>query len=235
MPPPAYLLVFSEPGEKVTQDLFDDWYDNEHVPARVATSTFSSWVRLEAIDGQKPRFGAAYDLSSFEETRGPPYTTLWETQSDREKRIFVESELFDRRMYELYDQSPTHAPSALFDKNAAAPIMVFRGVDVKEEAEGEFIKWWLEEHVPLLSKVPGWVRSRMFVLKESGYRGVEADKQTRVPTKFMGVHEWTNADFEGHPEYKASLETPWREQVMKSLIGSERRVFKLLRQWGREE
>lgn len=235
MPPPAYLLVLSEPGAGVPEEVFHDWYDNEHVPLRVAIPAFSSWVRLEAIDGQKPRFSAAYDLSSFEDTRVPPYTTLAETRSDREKEIFAKSELFDRRIYELYDKSPFPPPSSLYDPEKQAPITVFRGLDVKEGAEEELVKWYFEEHIPLLSKCPGWIRTRWFVLRESQYVGVDAEKQTKVPTKFLAVHEWADTAFEITPEYKAALSTPWRDRLFKDVVGTERRVFKFTRQWKRNE
>ncbi|KAI0752383.1 hypothetical protein C8Q80DRAFT_448056 [Daedaleopsis nitida] len=39
-------------------------------------------------------------------------------------------------------------------------------VELMKYAEGEFNRWFDEEHIPLLARVPGWVRSRRFVLKE---------------------------------------------------------------------
>jgi len=235
MSPPAYLLVFAEPGSGVPDDIFNDWYDNEHIPLRVATPTFSSWVRYQALDGQAPRYGAAYDLASFEDTRRPPYTTLAETRSEREKGIFANSELFDRRIYDLYEKHPVQPPSSLYDPKKAAPVTVFRGIDVKESAEEELTRWYLEEHVPMLSKAPGWIRTRWFVLRESGYVGVEAAKQTKKPPKFLAVHEWADANFESSPEFKLSLESPWKDRLMKDITGGERRVFKLYKQWQREE
>ncbi|THH14690.1 hypothetical protein EUX98_g9578, partial [Antrodiella citrinella] len=152
MSPPAYLLVFAEPGVGVSDELFNDWYDNEHIPLRVATPTFSSWLRLDAIDGQKPSYAAAYDISSYEDTLVAPYTTLAETRSEREQGIFANSELFDRRIYDLYDKTPVPPPSSLYDTSRAPLITVFRGLDVREGAEEELTKWYLEEHIPMLSK-----------------------------------------------------------------------------------
>lgn len=234
MSPPALLVVLSEPGNGVPEELFHDWYDNEHIPLRVATETFSSWVRLEGIDGQKPRFGAIYDLSSFDDTRIPPYTTLAETRSEREIGIFMKSELFDRRIYDLYDKQPHPPPSDLFNEKQAAPLVVLRGLEAKEGTEEELSKWYIEEHIPMLSKVPGWVRSRWFVLRESQYVGTEAGKQTKAPTKYLAVHEWADSAFEVYPEYRAALGTPWRAKVMENVVGTERRVFRFMKQWQRE-
>ena len=49
--PPGYLLVYSDPGDKVAQEEFTDWYDNEHVPLRVAVPAFLSCAHLPATSG----------------------------------------------------------------------------------------------------------------------------------------------------------------------------------------
>ncbi|TCD68108.1 hypothetical protein EIP91_011561 [Steccherinum ochraceum] len=234
MSPPAYLVVFAEPGAGVSDELFNDWYNNEHVPLRVDTPTFKSWVRLEALDGKTPRYGAAYDLTSFEDTRIPPYTTLAETRSEREKKIFAASELFDRRIYDLYDQSPVTPPSSLFDPKKAAPVMLFMGLEIKEGAEDELLKYSLEVQIPLLSKCPGWVRSRLFRLREAGYVGVAAAKQKKSPCKYLAVHEWADGDFASRPEFQAAFNAPQREQIMGQVVDTEQRAFKLTKQWTKE-
>ena len=39
-------------------------------------------------------------------------------------------------------------------------------MDIPAEHVADFDRWYDEEHIPLLARVPGWVRSRRFVLKE---------------------------------------------------------------------
>ena len=49
-------------------------------------------------------------------------------------------------------------------------------VDLHAFAEGEFCRWYDEEHIPLLARVPGWVRSRRYVLKEKLGVGTSKDE-----------------------------------------------------------
>ena len=69
-------------GPDVTDVEFHDWYDNEHVPLRVEIPAFLNWTRWKEADGQKPAWAASYDLTSYEDTQKPPYTTLSETRSE---------------------------------------------------------------------------------------------------------------------------------------------------------
>ena len=87
MSPPGYLLVYGDPGTTLSEDEFHGWYDNEHVPLRVAIPAFTSWARWKAADGAKPGWAASYDLTSYDELDKPPYATLAETRSEREKRV----------------------------------------------------------------------------------------------------------------------------------------------------
>lgn len=232
MAPTAFLLVFSEPGENIPEEEYHDWYDNEHIPLRVNTPTFLNWIRWKAVDGEKPTYGASYDLESYEATKKPPYTTLAETRSDREKEILKGIELLDRRHYELYE-GPTTAPSALYDPATPAPYAVFVSVGVKPEFEEEFNKWYDEEHIPMLAKVPGWIRSRRFVLKDWGQMGVLGQKEQKEPPKFLAVHEWTSLDGQQSKEFKDAMSTPWREKVAKGVLSRERRVVAFLKKWER--
>jgi len=231
MAPTAFLLVFSEPGPNVPEDEYNDWYDNEHIPLRVNTPAFLNWTRWKAVDGEKPTYGASYDLESYEATKKAPYTTLAETRSDREKGILANIQLLDRRHYELIE-TPSHPPSALYDETNPAPYVVFVSLDVKPEAEDDFNKWYHEEHIPLLAKAPGWVRSRRFILKDCGQMGVEAQKDQKPP-KYMTVHEWASMDSFVSPEYKAALATPWTEKVFANVVARERRVMTFMKKWAR--
>ncbi|KZT74994.1 hypothetical protein DAEQUDRAFT_720200 [Daedalea quercina L-15889] len=232
MPPTAFLLVFSEPGPDVTEAEYNEWYDNEHIPLRVDTPAFQNWTRWKAVDGEQPTYGASYDLESYEATKKAPYTTLAETRSDREKDILRRIQLLDRRHYELVE-SPSHPPSALYDATKPAPYVVFVCLGFKPEYEDEFNKWYDEEHIPMLSKAPGWVRTRRFVLKDWGQMGVEGQKQQKEPPKYLALHEWQSKDVFHSAEYKAAMSTPWRDKVMQGVVSKERRVMTFLKMWSR--
>ena len=229
---PGYLLVYSDPGEKVALEEFTDWYDNEHVPLRIDVPAFQSWHRWAALDGKHPRWAASYDLTSFKATLEPPYSTLAETRSEREKGVIKDLETLDRRTYELLpDVWPT--PSASYDPAKPAPFIAFVAVEMKPEAEEDYNKWYDEEHIPLLSKCAGWVRSRRFVLKDWSLSGT-AHPEAKAPPKYLAVHEWMGMEAVNSEEYKTAMTTPWRDRVMKEATGYELRVFKHYRSWDKQ-
>ena len=233
MSPAGFLLVYSDPGQGVTEEEFTDWYDNEHVPLRVEIPAFLSWHRWAADDNKKPRWAASYDLTSFEATLVPPYSTLAETRSEREKDVLKRVETLDRRTYEVWEGA-LPPPSELYDPAKGAPYTVFVSVDVKPGAEEEYNKWYDEEHIPLLSKCPGWIRSRRFVLKDWSLGGTQTQGvEPTAPPKFLAVHEWVSPARKDSEEYKAAMNTPWKDRVAEDIIRRDLRIFKHHKTWER--
>lgn len=234
MAPPAYLLVFSDPGTGVAEDEFHDWYDNEHIPLRVAVPAFLNWTRWKARDGAKPLWGASYDLTSYEDTQKPPYTVLAQTRSDREKRIFKDIGYLERRTYELIETTYPE-PSSLYNPEKSAPFTSFVSVDVKPGQEEEYNKWYDQEHIPLLSTIPGWIRSRRFVLRDWSKHGVEGAEDKTAPPKYLAVHEWAYLDIALSKESKEKLETPWKRKVDEEVVASKSlRFCEFVRSWERK-
>lgn len=229
----GFLVVFAEPGSSIPDAEYQDWYDNEHIPLRVAVPVFHSWDRFICADGQKPTYLAYYDLESYESTLVAPYTTLAETRSEREKGILSKMEVLDRRTYEVYEGN-LPKPSELYDPKKTAPYTLLVGVSLPSEAVEELDKWYEEEHIPMLAKVKGWVRTRRFVLKDSAKIGSQAT--AGEPPKFLAVHEWTTSpeEREATEEYKAASNTEWRAKLAKQMTAFEKRQFKSLRRFDRK-
>src|SRR5262245_26700853 len=69
-------VVFSSPGAvRLTE--FTDWYDNEHVPSRLATPGFGAVTGFRAADGMKPEWLATYEIKPGT-LETPAYKALWE-------------------------------------------------------------------------------------------------------------------------------------------------------------
>lgn len=234
---PGYLLVFGESGAGVTEEEFGDWYDNEHVPLRVAIPAFQSWARWKAVDDQKPTWAATYDLTTYRDTLQPPYTTLAETRSDREKRILRDLETLERRTYEAYEGNEKFPKSELLAQGETAKFLMIVSADVKPEPEleAEFNKWYDEDHVPIISRIPGWLRSRRFVLKDWTRGGVEGSKdQTPVP-KWLAVHEYTDLEWRKDPASKSLFDNEWTRRVNAEIITKkEIRIVTFHKKWERE-
>lgn len=71
---PALLMVAMEPPSAL-EDEFNDWYDTEHFPQRLALPGFAAASRWVCIDGW-PRWLALYDLASEAATRSDAYRAV---------------------------------------------------------------------------------------------------------------------------------------------------------------
>ncbi|KDN52415.1 hypothetical protein K437DRAFT_220580 [Tilletiaria anomala UBC 951] len=263
------LLVFSEPGQNATLEEFHDWYDTEHVPLRTSRfPEFRSAARYQVISSASS-FGsdassspawmtsgwaALYTISSNALYNNPAYANLRSNRSLREAELLSRVAILDRRIYTLQSDTEASSSSTEGTPNASlrpqsaseielnAPIVVATSVTlVNEEAQKAYDEWYDTEHVPMLMKVPGWKRTRRFVLIDAFINGKLAGKENEdgksVPT-CLGLHEYENNDFASTPEYKAALNTEWRRKVMgqddKNVKARERRVMKLYRAWDPE-
>ncbi|EKM61374.1 uncharacterized protein PHACADRAFT_247931 [Phanerochaete carnosa HHB-10118-sp] len=230
MAPAAYLLVLSQPGERVSEEEFDDWYDNEHVPLRLDVPAFRTWNRWKAADGQKPAWAASYDIASYEDTLKQPCSRLAETRSEREKRIFSDIEIADRRTYELREGT-LPSPSSLYNPKKPARYVAFVFVDVKEGGEELLNGWYDEEHIPMFAKQSGWVRSRRFVLKDWGRVGVDGQKDQQPPAKYLAVHERESTEAVKDPKFIQTWETSLKAEVDKVVVRREVRSFEYYKHW----
>jgi hypothetical protein len=202
--PDDLLFVYSSPG---TVDLaeFTDWYDNEHVPARLAVDGFGAVNRFRAADSVTPDWLATYEVRPGT-LDGAAYKAVWENASAREKRI-MSSATIDRRLYSPISDSG--------DTGEAPPVLMAVSMSVPEAAEADMEAWYVEEHIPMLLAVPGWRRSRRWVLTSGD------------GPKYLSLHEIDSHAAFDRPEYKAAISTRWRNRVVETAIGRERRVFEL--------
>src|SRR5215207_520609 len=67
----GFLLVLMQPPPTFEEE-FNDWYDTEHVPERLAVSGFETALRYISLSGA-PRYLAMYDLASAKVLESPEY------------------------------------------------------------------------------------------------------------------------------------------------------------------
>jgi hypothetical protein len=204
------LFVYSSPGT-VDPAEFTDWYDNEHVPNRLATPGFSSVARFRATDGMKPEWLATYEIKPGT-LETPAYKALWENASEREKRIMSSVGTLDRRVYSPLSDSRADGVPAV---PGAPPVILAVSMSVPPAVEPDLEAYYDQEHYPMLLAVPGWRRARRFVLTAG------------TGPKYLSLHEIDSEAAFDDPGYKAAISTPWRNRIVGSAIGREKRVFRL--------
>ncbi|KAF3766445.1 alpha/beta-hydrolase [Cryphonectria parasitica EP155] len=227
---PGMLYVTMQPKPGLSLDQFHEWYNNEHGPTRLRLpQIFSNGLRYAATDAEQPHFLAAYDVTSMHHLDTPTYTSLRENRSPREAQTIGQVDV-KRYFYDLVSErkAPSFRPiEQLADGEAEGQVLVAveNTVTAVEGAEQALDKWYEEEHIPMLSKVPGWLRTRRFRTATS------LDKE--APLKYLILHEYTKENGLGGPEYKAATSTKWREEIFEKVIASKhRRTYSLFYVFG---
>lgn len=230
---PGMLYVTMQPREGLSLDQFHEWYNNEHGPTRLRLPhIFTNGLRYRATDGQQPHFLAVYDVTSMSHLDTPAYTDLRANRSPREAATIAQVDV-DRRFLDLVatQQSPQFAPvEQLTDAEAEGLVLVSVDVSLKpgvEGAEEAVTKWYTEEHFPMLSKIPGWLRSRVFRTPSAVEGG--ANGQVKIVT----LHEYSRENGLEGPEHRAAMSTPWRSDVFAKYIAHKsRRTYELFYVFG---
>ena len=201
------LVAFMNPP--ADEDAFNAWYDEEHVPLRLGVPGFLSARRYRAVNTDGPRYLALYDLASVDVLHSSEYQRLWQEQSDREKAMLASIPFTDRRVGELVLDCP--------EWTRDAPYQMLVCMTPPAGGEDDFVAWYRQEHIPLLLRVPGWRRVRLF-------RQVEGSGPA-----FMAVHELESVDVFETPAHEAATATPWRKRIRETATRYERNVFALWR------
>jgi hypothetical protein len=94
-------------------------------------------------------------------------------------------------------------------------VLVIVRIDVKPEMEEEFNRWYDEEHVPNLLKVPGVI---------SAARGIN----TGPGPKYIAVYEHENIEVQHTAAYDKAVHTEWTERIAPHFLKVEREVYELL-------
>lgn len=227
--PPGILYVTMQPKPGLSIDQFHEWYNNEHGPTRLRMpDIFTNGLRYRAADGEKPEYMAVYDVTSMEHLGTGRYTSLRANRSEREAATIGQVDV-TRYFYDLLHTKQVDGfvlPDALTDEQALGRVTVAVEITTTDSpgAAEEYKRWYIEEHAEMLSKVPGWLRSRFF--KTSS---IEPNaKQT-----FFALHDYNKINGQGGPEHKASMNTPWRSEIFEKYVASKgRRSFSLFYVFG---
>lgn len=218
-----------QPKPGLPESQFHDWYNNEHGVNRLRLPhIFTNGLRYRAIDGAKPEYAAQYDVTDMAHLETDIYTTLRANRTKREADTIGQVEV-DRVFYDLVGTkaSPDFvSPENLTNEEAEGLVatQVIITLTDAEGAEEQYVKWFMEEHAIMLSKVPGWRRSRLF--KTSTLEG-------SAKPKFFCQHDYAKENGLGGAEHKASMDTTWRTEVFGKYVADKaRREFGLFYVFG---
>jgi len=134
---------------------FHDWYETDHIPARLRLQGFVRARRYEAIEGE-PRYLACYEISGLDALRTPEYLALKASPGERTEHMLASVEGFTRYTCTLI--SDTGEPAQ------PGPVLSVVAFDVPEEDVAALDEWYETEHIPLLMRAEGWLRVRRYLI-----------------------------------------------------------------------
>lgn len=225
MASPGILYVTMQPRPGLPLAQFHEWYNNEHGPTRLSLpSIFANGFRYQSTTtttSSSPAFLAVYDIHHMPLLATPTYTTLRAQRSPREAATISQVNV-RRSFYDLLHTAaaPDFQPiESLSDRDAAGLVTVAVEISPTSDpaAGDEYQKWYVEEHVGMLAKVPGWRRSRLF--KTSSLLQ-EADDGT---VAYLCLHDYAPDNGLGGAEHKASMDTPRRTAVFQKYVARKSR------------
>lgn len=207
------FLAYSDPGP-VPEAEFHDWYDNEHLPARLTVPGVASATRYREADGLAPPWLAIYEIEPGTPDT-PAYKALYANSSEREKALMPRLATLQRREYTLItDARPDSRPDP-DGSDGPGPTILVVSMSLPADAVDDLDAWYAQEHIPMLLAVPGWRRARR-------YRQTSGDGP-----EYMALHDIDGPEVLDTDAFKATIATPWRDRVVATATRRERRVFNL--------
>jgi len=183
----AFLAVWTEPGESVQLEEFQDWYEHEHIPLRMNyLPSFLTGARFRASDGQSPSWLAVYDVENTSTFTDESYTRLRLHRSAREADLLKRLRFLDRKTYELvHDTGESDLTSSFRCANPTKALVTHEFVLRHFDSV-----WWEANVLNSLESVEGWVRTRVFRSIETRKVGVNgADSLPQRSSTYLALHE----------------------------------------------
>ena len=248
----AMLFALTARHPSISVQDFDQWYDTRHAPSRAACPGVHSVSRFEAVNdvsAQKEealkasdgamsahvskegewQWVAIYELDSEDALKTDEYKKAREADGDDETKMF---DFLSRRVYSLisdqrckdYEQKVT----------TGMRYIAMNSFQPEDTSEQDFHDWYEQEHIPMLSKVPGWLRSSRWQLTDARDPRRWEEVQTSNVAKYLALHEVEDADaVYASEQLQAAVSTPWRNEVIAGCdkVKEEGRLLKLWKQF----
>lgn len=211
----ALLFVKLDPPTTRVKE-FNDWYNNRHIPDRLALPGFLSARRFTLTDFHweysivpEAKYLALYDLDSVKVLLEKPYQQLREKESRRPpdsfETLIFKLPRFTRAVYEqIYPERGNYAvPDTKF-------TMVV-GHDVPKNRHQEFNAWYNTEHIPALMSVPGFRAVRRFRLDEKQVPPMTDSGGT--VSQYLTIWDIESERALGSKEFAKASRSPWSDWV----------------------
>ena len=192
-------ILFSEMiPEPEWEGEFNDWYDSEHIPLRMAVPGFTGAQRYRNTEG--PEYLAVYTMESGQVLNSGAYREVKENPSALTRRMLDSVSGFTRQIGALISvqQNDTLAMDPI-----QAPFLYSVLVTVPEPRHDEYNDWYTTDHVPLLLKNKSWLAVHRYHLADSHPE----------PFTHLAIHYLNDGNALDSEELQAARTTEWRERL----------------------
>ncbi len=212
------LLVYTDVPEE-HEDEFNRWYNEEHIPERLAIPGVLNAARYVAVKGG-PKYLACYELTEPQAWYSDAWQYHLNNPTDWSKTMSpsVIGENYIRNLYTLVH--PAEVPPETAEAEMAPALLVGR-MSVPASLEDRFNPVYDQQRLPLYRSIPGYVRARRFAA-------------VMGEPKYVTVHECLAIEVADSPEWEAvrDTETPeWTDKISPNMThsagspGVYRRIF----------
>lgn len=196
-PMKAPSILFSEMRPDPSWDeRFNTWYDNDHIPVRMAIEGFRGAQRYRALEDEN--YLVVYDMDSLAVLNTPEYQVVKNQPSEETRWMLGNVTNFTR-----YLGTEIGRDGRIDAETAQAPLVFAAMFNVPEEAKPDFDGWMVEDHMPILLQNKDWLGVRRF------------DLTVGEPQPFnrLSLHYLASADALKSPERERARNTDWRNRL----------------------
>ncbi|HJN86174.1 MAG: hypothetical protein QF714_00955 [Dehalococcoidia bacterium] len=185
------LMVYADVRAE-DEDEFNRWYNEEHIPERLAIPGVLDAARYVAVQGG-PKYLAYYELDEAEAYFSDAWQYRLNNPTEWTKRMSPSVVGINavRNVYRLIYPDDVSEETA---QAGMAPALVVGRMSVTDEVEALFNQEYNTERIPLCSRVPGYIRGRRFeaVMGEPKYITLHEVGSAEV-RESQAWHVWRNA------------------------------------------
>lgn len=164
-------------------------------------------------------------MASLDVLHSEAYLALRSNVSLKEASITLRLTTFQRAVYSNFTtlQNPSVTSSSLPGKFLLTVAVNPSSAEIEDEQN----RWYAEEHLSLLSKVPGFLRARRFRLVNHAELSTNVDWDSiKPPAKYITLYDWDRDTFIETQEFKNVMLTQWAQRI-KVLLPPEVRMYTL--------
>ena len=164
-----------------------------------------------AVEGEPP-FVRISEYESSEALRGAlerHRTNLSDSQDSQE--LIPGIPMVQRRIFNSRNEDFGASREAL----ASSRFLVASTMSVRADHEDDLNAWYLEEHIPALLKIDGWLRSRRF------------EKVAGPGPLHLALHDLRDLEMRKEPAFHKIMTTPWRLRLVEVRTAFDRSLLKI--------